>query len=71
MDTPQPLVGEDIDPGAERRTELTVHLGLGETNIAPNTNVSRSSKTSFVSRGDEKEKEEKEEVTLFRSLLLP
>ena len=66
MDTPQFLVGEDIDTGAERRTELTVHLGLDETTTAPNIDVSRSSKTSFVSTGYEKQ-----EVTLFRSLLLP
>ena len=69
MDTPQLIVGEDRGPGAERRTELSVQMGLYQTTVAPNTNVSRSSKTSFVSTGDEKE--EKGEVTLFRSLLLP
>ena len=69
LDTPQLLVGEDIDIGAQRRAEQTDHLGLDETNVARNINVSRSSKTSFVSTGDEKE--EKEQVTLFRSLLLP
>ena len=69
MNIPQLLVGEDIDIGAQRRAELIDHLGLDETTVAPNINVSRSSKTSFVSTGDEKE--EKEQVTLFRSLLLP
>ena len=71
MDTSQTLVGEDIDAGAQRRIELTDHLGLDEATKAPNIDVSRSPQTSFVSSGEEKEKEDKEEVTLFRSLLLP
>ena len=55
LDTPRLLVGECIETGGERRTELTVHLGLDETTRASNIDVSRSSKTSFVSIGDEKE----------------